>query len=106
MDVLKELSDSGFFVSEDPADLTTYARDLFPRHHMAVRSGNVAVHAPLGIVWPRSTDEVARLVRHARERRVSLVPFGAGSGVCGGVLPTKHTLVVDLKRMSAIREID
>jgi alkyldihydroxyacetonephosphate synthase len=93
-------------VSEDPADLTTYSRDLFPRHHMAVRSGNVAVHAPLGVVWPRSTDEVARLVRFAGERHVALVPFGAGSGVCGGVLPTKHTLVVDVKRMSAIREID
>ena len=73
---------------------------------MSVRSGNVATHPPRAIVWPRSTDEVARLVRFAIERDVALVPFGAGSGVCAGVLPTPQTIVVDLKRLSAIREID
>src|SRR6202012_2186391 len=35
-----------------------------------------------------------------------LVPFGAGSGVCGGVLPGIDALVVDLKRMGRIRAID
>jgi alkyldihydroxyacetonephosphate synthase len=34
------------------------------------------------------------------------VPFGAGSGVCGGVLPGVDALVVDLKRMSRIRALD
>jgi alkyldihydroxyacetonephosphate synthase len=101
---MEELRD--FVVSSDPADLAFYSRDLWPRHHMAVRSGNVAANPPHAVVWPRSTDEVARLVRWAVERRVALVPFGAGSGVCAGVLPTPQTVVVDLKRLSAIREID
>lgn len=73
---------------------------------MSVRSGNVAANPPRAVVWPRSTDEVARLVRFAIEHEVALVPFGAGSGVCAGVLPTPRTLVVDLKRLSVIREID
>ncbi|HEY1958844.1 MAG TPA: FAD-binding oxidoreductase [Polyangiaceae bacterium] len=93
-------------ISRDPADLGMYARDLFPRHHMAVRSGNVATHPPLAIAWPRSARDVVELVRFAIDEGVTLVPFGAGSGVCAGVLPTGHTIVVDLKRMSAIREID
>jgi len=96
----------GFVVSSDPADLAFYSRDLWPRHHMAVRSGNVATHPPRAVVWPRTTDEVARLVRFAIQHEIALVPFGAGSGVCAGVLPTPRTLVVDLKRLSAIREID
>jgi alkyldihydroxyacetonephosphate synthase len=105
---LEELRD--FITSSDPADLAFYSRDLWPRHHMAVRSGNVATSssfsAPHAVVWPRSTDEVARIVRFAIEKRIALVPFGAGSGVCAGVLPTPQTLVVDLKRMAAIRELD
>lgn len=103
---MSPLEDLGLRMSRDPADMASYSRDLFPRHHMAVRAGNVSTHPPLAVVWPEKTEDVVRLVRYAIEHRVSLVPFGAGSGVCAGVLPTEHTLVVDLKRMSAIRELD
>src|SRR3712207_3242925 len=33
----------------------------------------------------------------------ALVPFGAGSGVCGGVQPDARTVVVDLKRFTTRR---
>src|SRR3954462_5708398 len=74
-------------VSDDPADRVAYARDVWARHHLAVRAGNVAEHRPGAIVWPRSTAEVQQLVRWAASTRTPLVPFGAGSGVCAGVLP-------------------
>lgn len=111
MTLSRDLESLGVPVSRDPADRTTYARDLFPRHHMAVRAGDVAAHPPLAIAWPRTPEEVVRLVQFARDARrsgdaVSLVPFGAGSGVCAGVLPSSHTVVVDLKRMAAVRELD
>src|SRR5438034_10564777 len=92
--------------SEDPADRVAYARDLWPRHHLAVRAGNVAEHKPGAIVWPESTEDVAQLVRWAKERGVPLVPFGAGSGVCAGVLPREDVVVVDLKRMDRWRKLD
>jgi alkyldihydroxyacetonephosphate synthase len=98
--------DLGIATSSDVADLAAYSRDLFPRHHMAVRAGVVREHAPRAVAWPESTADVARLVRFANESGASLVPFGAGSGVCAGVLPTEHTIVVDLKRMNAIRDLD
>jgi alkyldihydroxyacetonephosphate synthase len=93
-------------VSEDPADRVTYARDLWPRHHLAVRAGNVAEHRPGAIVWPRTTREVSALVRWAAGTRTPLVPFGAGSGVCAGVLPREDVVVVDLKRMARWRTLD
>jgi alkyldihydroxyacetonephosphate synthase len=93
-------------LSEDAADRVTYARDLWPRHHLAVRAGNVAEHRPGAITWPRSTSEVASLVKWAAETRTPLVPFGAGSGVCAGILPREDVVIVDLKRMSKWRELD
>ncbi|OJY29850.1 MAG: hypothetical protein BGO98_49470 [Myxococcales bacterium 68-20] len=92
--------------SSDPADRVAYARDLWPRHHLAVRAGNVAEHRPAGIVWPESTEEVARIIRWAHDTETPVVPFGAGSGVCAGVLPTKRMIVLDLKRMARWRRLD
>jgi alkyldihydroxyacetonephosphate synthase len=83
-----------------------YARDLWPRHHLAVRAGNVAAHRPGAIVWPRSTAEVSALVKWAVATKTPLVPFGAGSGVCAGVLPREDVVVVDLKRMARWRSLD
>ena len=92
--------------SVDEADRVAYARDLWPRHHMDVRAGSPAEHRPGVVVWPERTEDVAALVRWASERGVALVPFGAGSGVCGGVMPREDVVVVDLKRMERIRKLD
>jgi alkyldihydroxyacetonephosphate synthase len=96
----------GLRSSSDEADRVAYSRDLWPRHHMAVRAGRPAEHRPGSIVWPETTEEVAGVVRWAKEHGVPLVPFGAGSGVCGGVSPQKDVVVVDLKRLARIRAID
>ena len=92
--------------SNDPADRVAYARDLWPRHHLAVRAGNVAEHRPGAIVWPTTTDEVAAVVRWAAASGTPVVPFGAGSGVCAGILPQEDVVVLDLKRMARWRRLD
>lgn len=92
--------------SSSAPDAISYARDLWPRHHLAVREGRIAEHRPGLIVWPSSTEEVAEVVRFCANEGVPLVPFGAGSGVCGGVLPDPRTVVLDLKRMSRARGLD
>jgi len=73
---------------------------------MDVRAGSPAEHRPGVVVWPERTEDVAALVRWAKDRGVALVPFGAGSGVCGGVMPREDVVVVDLKRMERIRKLD
>lgn len=92
--------------SQSESDRVLYARDLWPRQHLAVRSGNVAANKAAAIVWPETTEEVAHIVAAARRSKTPLVPFGAGSGVCGGVLPSPETIVVDLKRMRRTRALD
>lgn len=83
--------------STDAADRVAYARDLWPRKLLEIRGGDVAENRPLAVAWPETGEQVASVVRMAREEGLSLVPFGAGSGVCGGVLPDPTSVVLDLK---------
>jgi alkyldihydroxyacetonephosphate synthase len=89
-------------VSTTAPDRVAYARDLWPRGLIAVAGGNAAPHPPDAVVWPTSTEEVAQIVRAAVRSATPIVPFGAGSGVCGGTLPVRGGVVVDLKRMHAL----
>src|SRR5207302_1206170 len=57
--------------------------------------------APAPVSEPLALGE-----RFAAERGVAVVPFGAGSGVCGGVVPVKGGIALDLKRLSGPPCID
>jgi alkyldihydroxyacetonephosphate synthase len=92
--------------SASPPDQIAYARDLWPRHHLAVSEGRIAEHRPGLIVWPQTIAEVAEAVRFCAEAGTPLVPYGAGSGVCGGILPDPRTVVMDLKRLTKWRKLD
>lgn len=92
--------------STSAPDKIAYARDLWPRHHIGVRDGDIAPHRPGLVVWPQTPDEVATIAKVCSSEGLSLVPFGAGSGVCGGILPDDRTVVLDLKRMRTTRKVD
>ncbi len=62
--------------------------------------------SPLCAVAPVSTDEVQKLVRFANQEKLSIVPFGGGSGLMGGALSIRPGLVIDLRRMNRIFDID
>ena len=87
-------------------DRGTYARDMWPRLLLAVRDGAAPQHPPDVVVWPTSVDEIARVVRLARQRRLPIVPYGAGSGVCGGAVPIHGGITIDLKRMDRFLGVD
>jgi alkyldihydroxyacetonephosphate synthase len=97
---------SRFAVSTTPPDRTAYARDLWPRGLIGVAGGDIAPHPPDAVVWPNSTEEVAEIVKLAAQAGTPIVPFGAGSGVCGGTLPIRGGLVVDVKRMRKLVALD
>jgi len=92
-------------VSMKDADLDVYARDMWPRLLLARRDGVPPAHRPHAVVWPESVREVAALVRLARELRVPIVPYGGGSGVCGGAVPLFGGITIDLKRMDRLRSV-
>ena len=97
---------SGGRASTDPADRAAYARDLWPRQQIRTRAGEAAIAPPAVIVWPANVREVAGVLRFAAERGIPAVPYGAGSGVCGGISPDDRTILIDVKRMDGIRNVD
>ena len=58
------------------------------------------------VVRPGCTAEVSDLVRWANDRRVPVIPYGGGTGVMGGVVPSQGGLVLDVKRMNRVHDID
>ncbi len=61
---------------------------------------------PRLVVLPATTEEVAAVVRLAREAGVALVPRGSGTGLSGGARPTPGAVVVALSRMRRVLEVD
>jgi len=61
---------------------------------------------PLLVARPRTTEEVSAIVDLAAQARVTVLPYGGGSGLMGGAIALRPSVVVDLKRMNSILEID
>jgi alkyldihydroxyacetonephosphate synthase len=93
-------------VSDDPADQSAYAHDLWPRQLIATRAGAARPAGPRAVVWPTETEQLARLVTFARARGVRLAPYGAGSAVTGALALERDVVAVDLKRMRRIHALD
>jgi D-lactate dehydrogenase (cytochrome) len=54
------------------------------------------------VVWPRSVEEAAAVVRIAAEHRLPLVPFGAGTSLEGHVAALAGGISVDMREMDMI----
>ena len=61
---------------------------------------------PLCVVQPAETKDVVAIVNACRESATPLVPFGLGSGVCGGVKVDTATVLLDMSEMNRIINID
>jgi len=92
-------------VSVRPVDLETYARDMWPRLLIGHRDGQPPPKLPYAIVWPEHIREIVAVVKLAREQRIPIVPYGGGSGVCGGAVPLYGGITIDTKRMQALRAV-
>ena len=79
----------------DPDALSDYGRD---------ESDLGTTPADL-VVLPRTTAEVSRVLKIAREHRVPVTPCGARSGKSGGSMPVHGGIVLSVERMNAIKEI-
>ena len=81
-----------------PADTEPYLVDWRGRFRGAARA----------VVLPRTTEEVAAVVRICAEAHVPIVPQGGNTGMCGGATPHAQgdEIVLVLSRMNRVRAVD
>jgi FAD/FMN-containing dehydrogenase len=77
----------------DIAPYVTEERDLFHGR------------SPL-VLRPGSTAEVSAICKLASEHKIALVPQGGNTGLVGGQTPHHGEVVVSLRRLDKIREVD
>lgn len=63
-------------------------------------------NCPDVVVFPRTTAEVAGIVRAANRYETPIVPRGAGTSLAGGCLPVGGGVMIVLTRMKKIEEIN
>jgi FAD/FMN-containing dehydrogenases len=92
-------------VSDKEIDKIAYSKDYWPITLRWVLEGKTPALPDL-IVWPENTKQVSDVVKIADDEEIPIVPFGEGSGVLGGAVPINGGIVIDIKRMNRILEIN
>jgi glycolate oxidase len=84
------------YVSNQKEERYFYGRD----------PGLMKPHEPDYVVMPRTTEEIQEIVRLANKEKTPVVPKGAGLSLTGLVIPQKGGIVLDMKRMERILEVN
>lgn len=82
-------------ISQNPGDLKIYGKDW-------TRS----VPNPSAVVFPKTTDEVSRIMRYCSENKIKVVPSGGRTGLAGAANASNEELVISLDKMDRILGID
>jgi alkyldihydroxyacetonephosphate synthase len=91
-------------LATDLPELVAHSRDLWPRSTLQLAQGNLPP-LPLGVLSPDKPDQVQALLKLASEEGIPLIPYGAGSGVCGAAAGSSSALTLNLKRLDRILEV-
>ena len=83
-------------VIDDPAETRAYECDGLTAYRCP----------PLAAVLPRTTGEVAAVLRLCQAEGVPVVPRGSGTSLAGGAMPTADAVILGLARMNAVLETD
>jgi len=85
-------------VSRDEAVLTSYATDLSSPPGVAT--------LPAAVILPKTVEEVREVLVAANRHKVPVVPMGRGANIAGLAVPHKGEVVIDLRLMNRIIEIN
>ena len=82
-------------VIHDPAETRAYECDGLTAYRCA----------PLAVILPESTEEVAAALRVCHEEGVPVVPRGSGTSLAGGALPTADSVILGVARLNEVLEV-
>jgi FAD/FMN-containing dehydrogenase len=84
------------FFTLEPSELAEFGRDWT----------KVLAPDPSAVAFPRSTEEVARLLRRCHEARVPVVPSGGRTGLAAWAVAARREIVLSMNRMRRMDPVD
>ena len=96
--ILKELKEivGENFVSNREEELYIYSQD----------PGASLPRSVDYVILPKNVDEIQRIVKFANSEKIPIVPMGGGLTLSGLIIPVRGGIVMDMKRMNKIIEIN
>jgi alkyldihydroxyacetonephosphate synthase len=92
-------------VSSTAVDRLVYSVDAYWLPQMWLDRGERTTTADI-VVHPANAEQIARVLAVANDARIPVVPWGGGSGTQGGALPIHGGIIIDVKRLNRILEIN
>lgn len=83
-------------VSNQQEELFIYSWDL----------GTTEPHRPDYVVSPRTPEEISKVLLLANRHRIPVIPLGGGLSLAGLAVPFRGGILIDLKRMDTIIEVN
>lgn len=90
------LSSPTSVLTAESDDLTAYNKDWMGKYEGKATT----------VLRPRSTQEVAEIVRWCSEKKIGIVPQGGNTGLVGGSVPVGGEVVLNLGNMAKVRSFD
>ena len=92
-------------VSTREEDLDRYSADALSPQRAFKAAPSLLATADV-VVTPRSLTDVVEVVKLACMHKVPVVPYGGGTGVMGGTLPVRGGIVLDLKGLDRVLDMN
>ena len=93
------------WVSTEESDRVAYSKDYQLITNRWIMEGTIP-GLPHVIVWPENEPEISKILKIANEQKIPVIPYGEGSGVVGAAIPVYGGIMVDMKRMTKIVEVN
>ena len=75
-------------------------------HHLTDLTGRTAFGRADAVVYPATTEEVARVMAWCYEHDIPITPRGGGTGLAGGAIPLDGGVILSLDRLRRVRQFD
>ena len=85
-------------VLSEKEDLIVYSKDA--THYID------EVKTPLAVVFPKSVEEVSKIMKLCNETRTNVITRGSGTNMCAACVDLKGSVVLNLSKMNKIFEPD
>ena len=81
------------FFSTEPEVLKSYGKDYCQIYNPS----------PSIILFPRTTEEVSKVLKYCNNRNLSVIPSGGRTGLCGGALALNKEIILSLDKINFLK---